>query len=235
MKKMDVTNIRFLGEEKALCEHNVYTKEQVVKSLEAAMVITSGNKKIKKTMDEEMTSYQFIIDDMEINIQISKRFEKDSEEYINKFDAWIRKDKRNLLKKLKLVAITSAISIGATTVAYEPLKEGIGTVIEAADDLFTDEVGDLENELQIHSGYAYTPDGRNVIPYLDHGCILDEDKTLSVEEKIKKYCEENNLEYMTEIALEKWYHLINEDKEFAETINLKKVEKEYKEKQKSKN
>ena len=109
--------------------------------------------------------------------------------------------------------------------------------IEKTNDLLTDEVGDLEDEILIHSGYGCTPDGKSISPYLDHGCVFSDDKTLSVGERISLYCEEHDLEYMymTQIAIEKYNHLINDDKEFADTIDLKEIEKEYSQKQKSKN
>lgn len=231
----DTTNIYFYETENAYCGGNYYQKEQIVKALEAAR-LSAEEKNIKKgTNHAKAIIYKFTMDDMLVNLYISKRYEQMNKEYINIFDRWERKDKKSHLKKLKLIAITAAISAGVTTIAYEPVKETIKTFIEKTNDLLTDEVGDLENEILIHSGYGYTPDGKSISPYLDHGCVLSDDKNLSIQERISLYCEEHDLEYIKEIALEKYNHLINDDKEFANTIDLKEIEQEYIEKQKSKN
>ena len=236
MKKCkDTTNIYFYETEKALCDGHYYLKNEIVKALEEAR-LSAETKNIKKdTNHAKAFIYQFTMDDMLVNLYISKRYEEMNKEYINIFNKWERKDKKRYLKKLKLVAFTSAISVGATVVAYEPVKEVIRICADKANDLLTDEVGDLENEILIHSGYGYTPDGRSISPYLNHGCVFSDDKSLSIQERIALYSEQNNLEYMTQIAIEKYNHLINDDKEFADIIDLKEIEQGYNEKQKSKN
>ena len=233
MKKYsNVKNLYFYETENAFYEGNYYPKNKIIKTLEEAR-LSADNKKIKIDNNIYSIIYKFTIDDIMVNLHILKAYEQLNQEYISMFNSWIRNDRKKYLKKLKIVVITSAISVSATAVLYESLKEALGICSEKAENLLTDEVGDLENELLIHAGY--TQDSRNISPFLEHSCVLDEDKSLSIEERITLYCEEHNISYMAPIAIEKYDHLINGNKEFSDTIDLKQVEQEYIKIKKSKN
>lgn len=224
MKKRDDIKMIFFSEKQyAICEKEIYLKGEILKAIESNY-IDSEKKKIKKTVDNKKIIYQFILDDKQINIYMPNKYELDNLEYMDIFDKWIQNNKKDFLKKLRLAVIVATASVAATAASYESIK-----------DLLTDEVQDLENELLIHSGNAKTPDGRNVSPFLGHGCVFDEDTSLTIEERIEDYCEDHDLDYMTEIAIEKWNHLNSGNEEFAETIDLKEIEKEYKALQKKKN
>ena len=236
MEKCDnIKSIYFYETENAFYKGEFYQKKQIVEKLEEA-ILSAEKKKIMVDSNRYSIIYKFTINDMHVDLHISKKYEKLNQEYINIFNSLIRKNRKKQLKTLKLLVITSAISAGVTAISYEPAKETLEKFIVTIENLLTDvdEVEALENELLIHSGYGYTPDGRNISPFLGHGCIFSTDKELSVEQRISLYCEEHDLTYMASIAIEKYNHLMNGNKEFADTIQLKQIEQEYNEIQKVK-
>ena len=216
----------------AFTKEGTYSKMEVIEGLRHLRSLAC-KRSIKKIINENgKLIYKLKLDKIKIRISIPKKCIKDNIEIIKELDNLVKRDKIDALNELKKLAITSALTLGITVTAYEPIKEALEKVEDDIVDIMTDEVGILEREIRIHSGTEITDDGRTVSPFLPHDCALDSNKDLSIEEKIQKYCEEHDLQYMTEIALEKYSQLSYGNIDFGNSIDLKEIEEEYKESQK---
>lgn len=206
------------------------SKKKILKQLKE-LRITANKKETKKKITERGSIiYSLKIDKDNIRIHFCSSYLETNKKYIEELDKWEKADRKGKLKELRKALIILATTAGATTIVNQNLDK----IIVEVEDLLTDEVSNLEREIRIHSGHEFTPDDRKVSPYLGHGCVLGSDKTIPVEDRIKNYCEENELTYMIEPAIQKYELYYKDDVEKAEKIDLKQMEKKYKENKKSK-
>lgn len=105
------------------------------------------------------------------------------------------------------VAATSGIVVAGKTVAYNNSAE---KKIEV-----------LEDEINTHAGYS-NADGNTIDLNLEHDCEIFDKNVENYEEGIIKYCEENDLEMISEDAVRKFELKWENDPE-ADDINLQEI------------
>lgn len=206
------------------------SKKQLLNELKKERITAHKKETKKKVTERGSIIYSLKIDKYNIRIHFSSKYLEINKKYIEELDKWEKADRKGKLKELRKTLIIIAATAGATTIVNQNLDK----IIVEVEDLLTDEVSDLEREIKIHSGHETTPDGKEVSPYLGHGCVLGSDKSISVQDRIVNYCEKYDLEYMKEAAIEKYELYYRDNIEEAEKIDLKEIEKEHKENQKSK-
>ena len=210
------------------------TKEETFKYIKE-LRISEENSKIKKRVIEGGTIiYTLKSSISKKEIHFSSRYLDSNKEYIDILDKWEKEDKTKDLKQLRSILIACAVSAGTATILHEPATKVLEKMKDGLEVLLTDEVGNLEREIAIHSGHGIAPNGEEISPYLGHSCVLGSDKSISVEDRIVNYCEKYDLEYMQEAAIEKYDLYYYDNVEEGKKIDLREIEKEHKKLQKSK-
>lgn len=206
------------------------SKKKLLNELKNSRITAHKKETKKKVTDRGSIIYSLKIDEDNIRIHFSNKYLEINKKYIEELDKWQKADRNGKLKELRKALIIIAATAGATTIVNQNLDK----IIVEVEELLTDEVDDLEREIRIHSGHEFAPDGKEVSPYLGHDCVLGSDKSISVKDRIVNYCEKYDLEYMREAAIEKYDLYFKDNVKEAEKIDLKEIEKEHKENQKSK-
>lgn len=182
---------------------------------------------IKKALgDNEMVKTRFLIDVDEsikshpafihFNTFLKKFYQESKRKEI---------EERNRIKKLKFGTAVGAIAVGIVLITTMPSTiRNISNYVDVQKYNATS-VGLLDRDLQIHAG-AYSIDGKAVSPYLDHGCVLGSEYIGSVENRIRIYCAQNNIDKRIEDAAVKKYQLLYENKKEGFNIDLRALVKE---------
>lgn len=214
----------------AYIQNEEYEKEKIIKKIKV-LKQDSSKFKIEKEETEKKLVYSLSFEKSKeqwtVHLKIPKKYIENNEQQIEILDTWYHNyNQKKYLQTLKAILIVATISVGG--IAFkEPIMEKFNSVIEhLKDTTLPDEIDNLEREISIHSGHYYDPAGRFVYPYYGHGCVLSSDKTISVPDRIKLYCEEHDLEYLEEDALQKYAYLYNDQMELGNAIDLREIKKE---------
>lgn len=225
--KKTINDIRFY-DDCAYSENEPYEKKDIIGAIKSLKEESTDKIRITKSETGKKIQYIFNFDNETMNIIIPKKYSEENKQYIELLDKWYSENRKQLIRSLKKASIITALAAAGLVAFHKPIKDGAEKAADFISDLMTDEVGNLEDEIEIHSGHGHTPDGSSISPFLEHSCKLGDDKIISVQDRIRRYCEENELEYLEERAIQKYEYLLKDDIESANEIELKKLEKEYK-------
>lgn len=175
-------------------------------------------------------NYYFKFNDSEkiiIRVSCDTSLAKSKQNELKEFEKIIATHEKEKSRKRKGIVLGIVISsISSATLSYIVQKVGPSVILKATTN---SAINDLEEELKIHTGYALSEDGKVVIPSLSHGstnmgCDLGDPDTLSVEERIIKFCDDYDLgDEVKEAALNKYDLLYNNNLTEAMKINLKEI------------
>lgn len=124
-----------------------------------------------------------------------------------------KNERERQLKRRKFAAFILGLSLLASA-AYHGIKHDINHL----------SLGEVQLEIDIHSGIAETPDGHHIDPFSEHGCEVPNDgRDFEVRLADRMY-EEGYDQKTIEAAIEKFHLQCDGDLKAAKEIKLNTIE-----------
>ena len=218
---VDIYDVYFYADDALLYNGKSLSKDQVMNVIR--LNLQNEKNKIKRKDYNSSSVYSCIFKNYQIDVHFPYADQLNNIKYIAEFERKIENQKKRNKNRIKIVSLALILSIDGAFL----LKKPISNFVSGINGKLTDKVQDLDDELLIHSGHGEVIYEKSVSPSVDHDCVFDSDKNISIEDRISKYCSDNDLDYMKDKVLEKWDYLYNNDMKSADEINLKKISKEH--------
>lgn len=221
-----IYDVYFYDNDVLLYNGKSFSKDQVMNVIR--LNLQKEKNKVKRCDFNSSSVYSCVFKDYQIDVHFPIACQLNNINYICEFERQIENQKKRKNGRIKFISLALILSIDGAFLLRKPITSAIDEFKSLQC------IQDLNDELLIHSGHGEIIYERSVNPALDHNCVFDSDKSMSIEERISEYCDENGLDFMEDKVLEKWDYLYNNDISSADKINLKSIFKEYNTKQKVK-